>query len=383
MKETNTRILVIAGEPSGDRHAAELVTSLQKIRPDISFWGIGGDEMAARQVTLLYRIEQMSFLGLTEIIRHIPFIRQVFRHLLRWVKENQPRAVILVDYPGFNLRLAKAIHKLNIPVIYYISPQLWAWGLNRVKKIRKYVNLMLVIFRFEEEFYGRHSISATFVGHPLVDEVKLKYSDKDFRKNYNFHPRKPIVGLLPGSRVNEVKLLLPEMLKTIDLMENKNEIEWVVGKSVNVPAHVYDSMLRNYTDVRLIDRDIYHLMKFSNVVLVASGTATLETGYLGTPMVVLYKISPLTYHIGKHLVRIKNIALANIVLQESVVPELIQNQVTPENIRKELQRYFNDIEYFRQVSEKLERIARILGEPGASRRAAQALVVFLDKTSNG
>ncbi len=377
-----SKILIIAGEPSGDRHAAGLVSSIHKIRPDIDFWGIGGDEMSAQQVTLLYRIEQMSYLGLAEIVRHIPFIRHVFTHLLKWVKENQPQAVILVDYPGFNLRLAKTIHKLNIPVIYYISPQLWAWGLNRIKKIRRYVNLLLVIFKFEEEFYAKHGISATFVGHPLVDEIILKYNEKEFRKKYNFNPQKPLMGLLPGSRINEVKLLLPEMLKATKVYEENSEVEWVVGKSVNVPYNIYDTFLKDFPAVRLIDQDIYHLMKYAHVVLVASGTATLETGYLGTPMVVLYKISPLTYHIGKYLVKIRNIALANIVLQEEVVPELIQNQVTTDNIRGELERYFQDKGYYLRVSQSLSRIARLLGEPGASRRAAEELLAYLDRTGS-
>ncbi|MBN2364731.1 MAG: lipid-A-disaccharide synthase, partial [Calditrichaeota bacterium] len=350
MSDPKRNILIIAGEPSGDRHAAGLVFELLKLRPDLTFHGIGGDEMREAGVELLFHIEQMSFLGFSEVIRHIPFIRKVFRDLKKWMKEFRPEAVILVDYPGFNLRLAKSAHNMNIRVVYYISPQLWAWGQNRIKKIRRYVDLMLVIFQFEQEFYSRHGIAASFVGHPLVDEIKVDLTGSEFRTRYKIPENKKIIGFLPGSRKNEVNTLLPEMVKSAELFQHRSEVEWVVGKSVNVPRGVYDAILEGNLGIRLIEKDIYALMKYSRVVVVASGTATLETGYLETPMVVLYKISPLTYHIGKCLVKIKNIAMANIVLQKRVVPELVQKNVTPENICRELSDYFGDEAYYQSVA---------------------------------
>jgi len=377
MKE-KSEILIVAGETSGDRHAADLVAELGKLFPGIKFVGIGGDAMAAQGVRLFYHIKQMAFLGFTEVVRHLPFIRRVFRELETYLDSHRPAAVILVDYPGFNLRLAKLASGKGIPVIYYISPQLWAWGEKRVEKIRKYVDLLLVIFKFEQEFYTRFGVESKFVGHPLVDEIKITLTEKQFRKNYQLDSAKPIVALLPGSRQNEVKSLLPVMLKAYQQFPNANNLEWVIGKTEAVPSDLYYHYIGNGLPIKIISGDTHHLMKYARLALVASGTATLETGYLETPMVVLYKVYPLTYWIGKRLVKINNIALANIVCGETVVPELIQNQVTPENIVAEMGKYLRDDEYYHAVRTKLSRIKDILGPPGAAARAAREIYQLLE-----
>lgn len=370
-------ILIIAGEASGDRHAADLVAELGKLLPEVKFTGIGGDAMAGRGVQLLYHIKQMAFLGFTEVVRHLPFIRRVFRELEAYLDTRQPAAVILVDYPGFNLRLAKLAHRKGIPVIYYISPQLWAWGEKRVEKIRKYVDLLLVIFKFEQDFYARFGIEAIFVGHPLADEIEISLTDKEFRAKHRLDSQKPIVALLPGSRQNEVKSLLPVMLKAYRQFPDAHRLEWVIGKTDTVPSHLYSRYVENRLPIKIISGDTHHLMKYAHLALVASGTATLETGYLKTPMVVLYKVYPLTYWIGKRLVKINNIALANIVCGETVVPELIQNQVTPENIVAEMEKFLGEEDYYRAIREKLSRIKNILGPPGAASRAAREIHRYL------
>jgi lipid-A-disaccharide synthase len=372
------KFLIVAGEPSGDRHGADLVSALKDLNPEITFYGIGGEEMAREGVTLLYHLEQLAFLGFAEIIKHLPFVFKVLGNLKRWIDRNQPAAVILIDYPGFNLRLARIASRMDVPVVYYICPQLWAWGRRRVEKIRRFVDLPLVIFKFEEDFYRHYHIPSKFVGHPLVDEIKIILSATDFRKKHNLHPENPIVALLPGSRVNEVNKLLPLMVETAMEFKKKYPVEFVIGKSASVPLATYQEIIKDRNGIQIVEKDTHHLMKHAFAAVVASGTATLETGYLGTPMIVLYMVSPLTYRIGKLLVRIKNIALANIVSGEQVVPELIQKNVTVENIYRELEKYFQDPAYYKKVTNALKIIPEKLGNPGAAKRAAREIVDSLE-----
>ena len=373
------KFLIIAGEPSGDRHGADLVAALKELNPDASFYGIGGEEMAREGVELLYHLEQMAFLGFAEIIKHLPFIFKVLGNLKHWMAANKPAAVILIDYPGFNLRLARIASRIDVPVVYYICPQLWAWGRNRVEKMRRFVDLLLVIFKFEEDFYREYNIPSKFVGHPLIDEIKISVSSADFRKKHNLHPQNPIIALLPGSRLNEVKKLLPIMVEATVEFEQSGAVEIVVGKSSSVPLAVYEHIINGRSSLHIVERDTHHLMKHAHVAIVASGTATLETGYLGTPMIVVYTVSPITYRIGKMLVKIKNIALANIVSGKQVVPELIQKDVTVGNIIRELDKYFRDASYYEEVQTSLKMIPEKLGPPGAAKRAAREIVTFLEK----
>ncbi len=377
-KQHKKRILIIAGEASGDRHAADLVKTLKELIPGLIFTGIGGDEMKRQGVQLLYHIRQMAFLGFAEIIKHIPFVRRVFKELQHWIKKMNPLAVILIDYPGFNLRIAKMVKKLNIPVIYYICPQLWAWGEGRVEKMRKYVDLLLVIFEFEEKFYAQRGITAKFVGHPLTDQIQIRMSENEFRQKHHLEPCKPIIAILPGSRKNEISNLLPVVLETIEKFNDKDKYLWILGKANGISDDFYENIIGNRTNIQSVRHDIYPLLKFSHVAIVASGTATLETGYLGTPMIVIYKVSPLSYFIGKRVIKLQNIALANIVSGKKVVPELIQYKLTPENIIRELNKYLNDFRYYEQVKSELSKIPNKLGEPGAAIRAANEIARFLN-----
>lgn len=375
----NTNLLIVAGEPSGDRHAAHLVEELKKRLPQVNFYGIGGDEMAASGVQLIYHIRDMAFLGLTEVIRHLPFIRSVFKRLQKWLNESQPAAVILIDYPGFNLRLARMAKQRHIPVIYFICPQLWAWGKHRIKKIRRFVDLPLVIFKFEEEFYARYGITAKFVGHPLVDEIKISLDEETFRTRHQLHSEKPIIALLPGSRSHELHQLLPLMAQAAQNFDGNGQYQWVVGKSATLPINIFQALLRDFPFIKIVEHDTHHLQKFAWLALVASGTATLETAYLGTPMIVLYKVSPLTYWIGRLLVNIPNIALVNIVLQRRIVPELLQKEVTASRIEQEVRKYTVEPQYYQKVAAELQKVPSILGEAGAAARAADEIVKFLSK----
>lgn len=375
----NTNLLIVAGEPSGDRHAAHLVEELKKRLPQVNFYGIGGDEMAASGVQLIYHIRDMAFLGLTEVVRHLPFIRSVFKRLQKWLNESQPAAVILIDYPGFNLRLARMAKQRHIPVIYFICPQLWAWGKHRIKKIHRFVDLPLVIFKFEEEFYARYGITAKFVGHPLLDEIKISLDEETFRTRHQLHSEKPIIALLPGSRSHEVHQLLPLMAQAAQNFDGTGQYQWVVGKSATLPINIFQALLRDFPFIKIVEHDTHHLQKFAWLALVASGTATLETAYLGTPMIVLYKVSPLTYWIGRLLVNIPNIALVNIVLQRRIVPELLQKEVTASRIEQEVRKYTVEPQYYQKVAAELQKVPSILGEAGAAARAADEIVKFLSK----
>lgn len=376
----NTNILIVAGEPSGDRHAAQLVVELKKRVPQLNFYGIGGEEMDTRGVQLFYHIRDMAFLGLTEVLRHLPFIHSVFRHLQKWLDEVKPAAIILVDYPGFNLRLARMANSCHIPVIYYICPQLWAWGKHRIKKIRGFVDLPLVIFKFEEEFYARHGIPAKFVGHPLVDEITIDLDEKTFRSRHHLHADKPIIALLPGSRSHEVQQLLPIMAQVAQNFERSDQYQWVVGKSRTLPMDIFQTILKDFSFIKIVEQDTHHLQKFAWLALVASGTATLETAYLGTPMIVLYKVSPLTYWIGRLLVRIPNIALANIVLQRRVVPELLQKEVSVPRIEQEMKKFLAEPQYYQEIMDELQKVPAILGGASAAGRAADEIIKFLSKS---
>lgn len=375
------KILIVAGEVSGDRHAADLVAAIKKKIPDIDFVGIGGLHLQNEGVKLLYNISQLAILGFVEILKHIPLIRKVFRDIKKEaIREID--AAILVDYPGFNLRLAKMLTKQGIPVIYYICPQMWAWGENRIKKFRKFVDLPLVIFKFEEVFFDKHGLKAYFVGHPLVDQLPQRSNESEFRQKYNVAPNKKIIGLFPGSREIEVKRLLPLMVDSIKELMKERDVIPMIAKASHLDNNLYNKYLSNSEEFKLIISDIHQLMQVSHVALVASGTATLELGYLRTPSIVLYAVSPLTYWIGRSLVKIKNIALANIVMGKTVFPEFIQQEANKRNILGALNKLFTDEHYYENIQNELIRIKEILGEPGATNRAAELIVNFMSSESS-
>ncbi len=370
------RLLIIAGEPSGDHHGGDLAIELRKTMPDVELLGIGGDHMKDAGVELLYHVSQLAILGLTEIVKHLPFLRKVMNRL-RDELRNDIDAVVLIDYPGFNLRVARVAKEMGVPVIYYICPQLWAWGERRVEKIRSFVDLPLVIFQFEKDFYHRFGIESDFVGHPLVDQVKITENDADFRRRNKIPSQIPIVALLPGSREQEVRQLLPTMLGVVRRVRENRAIAAVLGVAGNLPASLYDELILPEDNVIRVEGQTHELMAFAHNALVASGTATLELGFLGTPMTVLYRVSPVTYWLGRMLVKIENIALANIVLGKTVVPEFIQGDIDIEGIAATVERYLEDREHYLAVKHELSRIPAELGNTGASLRAAERIAEFL------
>jgi lipid-A-disaccharide synthase len=376
----NKSILMIAGEASGDLLGSGLVHFLKKKLPECRLYGIGGDQMIREGLEILYHVRDMSFLGFFEVIKHLPFIHRVFNGINTLIKERRPDLVLLIDYPGFNLRIAKRAKKSGVPVIYYISPQVWAWGKKRIKKIARIVDKMLVLFPFEVDLYRREGIDVEFVGHPLKDIVTVKTPRNAFLKKVKLSADKPTVGLLPGSRKQEVFRLLPEMICASRHLKEKNpDIQFLLGKSPTLTDTIYDPLLLSESSIRSIRNSTYEIMTYSDLVLVASGTATLETAICETPMIIVYKMSALSFLIGKMLVKVKQIGLANIVAGKKIVPELLQKQAEGKNIAQTAWQLLNDPDLRNRIRKELSLVSRRLGKSGASERAAEAVIAFLNR----
>ncbi len=332
------KLFVLAGEPSGEIHAAGVVAELLKATPELRVFGIGGPKLRALGADLLYDTAQMSIMGFVDVLKHAGFLRRVIRKLKEAVRREKPQAALLVDYPGMNLLMARFFHELGIPVIYYISPQVWAWKEGRVKAIRRDVDRLLVIFNFEVEFFRRYAVTAEFVGHPVVEQLaELSFPSRErFGKSHNLPPQTRLIGLLPGSRKEEIAHILPELLKAARQLNQHYQVVFLLGRTEHLDEGVYGE-LEKYRDLALINCSAYEVMQYSDLALVTSGTATLESLCFGLPMVVVYKTGMLNYLIGRQLVKLKSISLANIVSKglesdERVVPELLQHNASGEKI---------------------------------------------------
>jgi lipid-A-disaccharide synthase len=358
------KLAIVAGEASGDLHASEVVRELKRLDPALVTFGIGGDLLAREGMTLLHHASEMGIVGLFNVIRHLPMFRRVFAELIDRIAAEKPDAVLLVDYPDFNLRVAKRCKELGLPVIYYISPQLWAWRTGRVRHIARYVDRMVVIFPFEEEFYRRHGVPVTYVGHPLVEQ--LAGVRKPLRKE-----GAPLrIALLPGSRRMEVESLLPAMLDAVEILRREREINAYI---IQAPTIDHDELERMVTErglaIPILPHDRGEGVAAADIALSSSGTATLESAILGTPVVVMYRLSRATFALAKRLIRLPHFSLVNIVAGREVVPELIQDDVNGERIASEVRRLVAP-GTLEQVSADLAMIRTKLGEPGASRRVA-------------
>lgn len=367
--------MIIAGEPSGDNVGALFAAELKSSRPDIEMFGIGGDRMDISQVDILFHINQLAFLGFWEVIRHIPFIRRVEKEILRQIRIRKPSLAVLIDYPGFNLRLAARLKKLGIPVMYYVSPQVWAWGQGRIEKIKNLVDKMVVVFEFEKELYEKNGLAAEWYGHPLLEIVKPKLERDVFYDRIGIEPEKRYIGLFPGSRKQEVEKILPEMKSSIDEISASGlSYEGIVGCAPGLDDDFYKKI--GGDSLKYVRGVTYDLMIHAELNLVASGTATLECAILRRPMLVLYKTSIITYMIAKRLVRIPFVGLVNVVAGEKIVPEFIQNHCRGSMIAPAAERLLSDSEYRNNMIERLSAVEAKLGQPGASRKAAETAILL-------
>lgn len=371
------KIFLIAGESSGDTHGAHLIEELKKLEPGLECRGLGGPKMKAAGCHILHDMTQLSVLGLGDVLRSYFIYRKIFYETLAEALRFQPDALILIDSPAFNLRFAKKIQK-RIPTIYYISPQIWAWGGRRIHTIKKTVDKMIVILPFEKSLYDQVGVPCEFVGHPALDRVQASAERSSLRKDFGIRPEERAVALLPGSRAPEVARILPIMLETARLLKKEMpETTFFLCPAPNVKLELYDSLLNKFPEVRKIEGRLYDLVSAADFALVASGTATLETALLGTPFFLLYKASWSTYFLGKRLIRVPYLGIVNLLAGKGIVLEFIQGQALPARIACEAQMHLQKEELLTKMKQEFLKVREKLGEGGASRRAAESILKML------
>jgi len=373
--------MIIAGEASGDMHGADLLKELKQLNPALNFYGIGGDKMKTEGQITDYHINQMAFLGFVEVIKHIPFIKQVQKNLIDRIKKENIKEVILIDYPGFNLNFAKKIKKPGIKIYYYISPQIWAWGRHRIKKIQRLVDKMLVLFPFEKDFYTAHNVHCSYVGHPLseqIDTYKFLKKEKLFEK-LNLDRSKEILLFLPGSRNQEIKNLFSVCLPAAEKLCKKFNLQLVVACSQNIDESDFDKYKGSFS-FTVIKHHTYDLYKHSKFGIIKSGTSTLEAGFIQLPFVIVYSTNWLTYQIGKMLIKIDSIGLINIVAGKKIISELIQSDINTENIFNLVAAYLSDNKKYSILKDQLSIIKTKLGNYEASKNAAK--IIYSDINDN-
>lgn len=375
------KIFISAGEASSDLHAANLVKALEEISPDIKFFGLGGEKMEKAGVNLIYNLVDLAVVGFAEVLKNLFKFKEIFKQTLKKIDEEKPDLVILVDYPGFNLRLAKEVRKRNIPVIYFISPQVWAWGEKRIKLIKEVVSQMFVLFKFEENLYKKYAVAAEFIGHPLIDIVKPSIPAVEFRNTLRLSPRDTVIALLPGSRVSEVKRHLPTMLEAAKIIFKKSDnkkIQFLVAQAPALKNELFQ-IVKNETSIPItvVKDKTYDCLNISELALVCSGTATLETAIMERPMVVIYKISALNALLLKPMLKIPDIGLVNVVAGKRIVPECVQSRAKPSLIAQEALAILNSPKKITEIKQNLISVKQTLGLPGVSPRAAQIVFKFL------
>lgn len=378
-------IFIVAGESSGDLHGSNLARALKALCPELKIHGLGGPMMKKAGVEIIYDLTSMAVIGFFEVLANIKKFKKVFNLALDHIASYKPAAVVLIDYPGFNLRLAAEIKKRNIPIIYYISPQVWAWGKKRIKAICQLVDRMIVVFEFEQELYRQHGLKCDFVGHPLLDMVKFQMSPEQLRRHLKIPQENAIISLMPGSRQNEVKLIMPVMLKAGQIIQSQaKKISFLLLASPYVSPDIFDQILKeNHLPViqtkGILNNNsvIYDCLNVSDLALVASGTATLEAAISLTPMAVIYRVNPFSWPLLKLLVKLPYISLVNIVAGRKIINEFLQYQAQPQKIATEALRILNDEVYRNKIREHLNEVKERLGQPGASHRAAEIIMQLI------
>ena len=379
------KILLVTGEASGDHHGALVVLALRRMLPDVQVTGIGGQELAAAGMELLYDVRDLSVVGLLEILPRAGNILRAYRLLKKRLSgQDKPDLLVLIDYPDFNLRIAAIARKYKVPVLYYISPQIWAWRQGRAKKIARLVDRMAVIFPFEVPFYEKVGLDARFVGHPLLDHDEPVGDRQEAIKGFNLTGSSPVIGLLPGSRPSEIDRLLEPMLDAAVLIKNKfPEAGFVIPVAQGIDCkHVNAMAGQRNVPATVVQGSFYQMLDACDLVLVASGTATLETALRGKPMVIIYKVSPLTYLVGRLMIRVSWIGLANIVAGRQVAPELIQHDASPQRIAAEACGILSDPGRMADMRQGLSGIRQALGKPGCSQRVAELIEEMLGKIAS-
>jgi lipid-A-disaccharide synthase len=360
------------------------VKAIKRLEPDVAFWGIGGNNMAQAGVRILVSSSDMAVVGLTEVLRKLHTIAKAANQMKSALKRLHPDLLILIDYPDFNLHLARIAKRVGVPVLYYISPQVWAWRRGRIKKIVRRVDRMAVILPFEQSFYRKQGMYVDYVGHPLLDELEWNVqhptsNDRRLIPEGATGNRHPVVGLLPGSRRDEIRNLLPVMIKSVEILKTRYpDVRCLLPLAKTIERECVETFVKETTlDIEIHQGDVHSALDHCHVALVASGTATLDTAIMGIPMVIVYKVAPLSYWLGKRLIKVPYIGLANLIAGERVVPELIQEDVTPQRLATEALSLLENEEIRKTMIEKLNRIRKGLGKGGASEKVARIAIEMI------
>jgi len=382
----NKSIFIFSGEQSADNHGALLARAIKKNIPDVKLTGVGGIALKDAGVDIIRDNSDLSVVGIIEVLKHYNKFRNLLNSTEQYIKDKSIDLVILIDYPGFNLRLAKLLEKQSCKVVYYISPQLWAWGKNRIKIVKQCIDHVIVIFKFEELFYREHNVSVSYVGHPLLDNFNEDINTKALRDKIKLDSGKKIIVFLPGSRKVEIQRLIPEILNTIrKLSQTSHDFQFVISAAstmleseINQAISAFKWGLKQM-DVKVYAGDINPLIKVADFVVVASGTASLQVAIHQKPMVVIYKINMFSYYILKKMITIPYVSIVNIIADKMVVPELIQNKCNHHEISKLVIEYFENDEYKERMKKDLVTFKTILGSSGASDNAAKIIKKLLDE----
>ena len=373
---SSPRLMIIAGEVSGDMHAAKLISAIKSKSPNASFFGIGGDEMRNLGAELFHDTDEMAVMGLAEVLSRYGFFKRVFNEMVALATERKPDAVILVDYPGFNLRFARVLHKLGIKVIYYICPQVWAWHKSRIPEMARIVDHLITIFPFEAKHFDGTGMRVTFAGHPLTDEATKALAEPLKELPWTGTPQ---IALLPGSREHEIRRLLPLMWQTAELVNDQHpDASFIIA----APAKNQETLIRSIIEHipggprnwKIVTNETRQILRQAKAAIVASGTATIETALMRCPMIVTYKVAPLTYMLGRMLIRVSNIGMVNIVAGHEICPEFVQHKAKPSALAKALEPLLTESPERKKMLTELDKVKNIMGSGNAAEKAAQVVL---------
>jgi lipid-A-disaccharide synthase len=363
--------MMVVGEASGDLHGARLVEALLRRDPTLKIFGVAGERLQQTRFEMLFSVSRLTGMGLVELAGNLKNLWQAYRLLRRALQERRPNLLVLIDFPEFNLRLAKRARQLALPVLYYVSPQVWAWRRHRVRQIARRVDRMAVVFPFEAPFYRQHGVDVSFVGHPLLEAVRVSENRETVLGRLGLDPARPTIALLPGSRRREVEYHLPVMLQAAARLQRDRGAQFFCVRAATVDAAMIETEMKQAgLSMPIVADNRYDAVNASNLAWVASGTATLETALLLKPMIVVYRLAVLTYLLARWLVKVDHVAIVNLIADKRVVPELIQSDFTAERLIEESRLLLDDPERYRRVVEELSRLKDKLGSPGAAERVA-------------
>lgn len=369
--------MISCGEPSGDLYAGALATALRRQQPELDIFGFGGPRLAAAGGRLLGSYEGLAVTGLSEVLRTLPRTWRMYRQLIAAAERQRPDVFVAIDFADFNFRLGQALHKRGIPVVYYIGPQLWAWRPGRMQVLKRFADLVLVIFPFEAALYQQAGVPVAFVGHPLIDLIDQRQSRADLLTQHGLSHDARTIALLPGSRHNEVASTLPVLLDACArIRAEEPDVQFLVARAPGLQDRQFEATRQSHLPIAVHQGDTDAVLAASDLVITASGTATVQTALHGKPMVIVYRLSPLTYKLGRRFVKVDTFGMVNLIAGQQIVPELIQDDFTAERVTQEVLRFMRDRARADEVRERLADVVRALGGPGASDRAATAVLAL-------